>query len=147
MTFLQAIQQATADADIHKLSFANIKEFNSFLDSFNFSDFPVNVVVPFEDNGIHTNGRRKSTIPLQGWILTRVREEPLDLRSLKAEHDYIEPMRALAKQFLSRLLDTDLIDPEVQNVPDKIRPEYAFLSAHLFGVSYNMNVPISETIC
>lgn len=148
MTFLDAIEEANAEAAIHTLAFANIKEFQSFLDSFNFEDFPVNVVVPFTDNGTHTGGRRQGTIPLQGWVLTRISDEPLDLRSRKAEHDYIQPMRRLAKKFINKLLDTDVIDPERSDgVSDSIRPEYAFLSAHLFGVSYTCSIPIEENIC
>lgn len=147
MTFLDAIEEANNKAGIYNLSFANIKEFNAFLDSFQFEDFPRNVVVPFDNNGRHIGAIRKGTIPLQGWVLTRITDEPLDLRSVKAEREYVRPMRALAIKFINRLLDSDVIDPEESDgVTDSIRPEYAFLSAHLFGVSYQCNIPIVETI-
>lgn len=147
MTILEAIDEANSEAGIHVLAFANIKEFQTFMDSFTFSDFPVNVVVPFTSNGTHIAGRRKAIIPLQGWVLTRIPEEPMDLRSRAAEHDYIDPMRNLAIKFINRLLDTDITDPEVENVGDSIRPEYAFLPAHVFGVSYSVNWPVIEYVC
>lgn len=147
MTILEAVDEANEAAAITTLAFANIREFSEFVDSFNFSDYPVNIVVPFTSNGTHTGGLRKAVVPLQGWVLTRVTEEPLDLRSLAAETAYIQPMRTLAAKFISKLLQTDVIDPEVENVTDSIRPEYAFLAAHLFGVSYTVNLPIVENQC
>lgn len=147
MTVLDAIAEANADAGIENWKFANIKEYNQFLASFESSDFPMNVVVPFDNNGTHVGGMRKAVIPLQGWVLTRVRHEPLDLRSPIAESEYIRPMRKLAIKFINRLLQADIIDPEVNEVSDTIRPEYAFLSARLFGVSYTCNIPIIQSVC
>lgn len=147
MTILQALQQANNEADIPTLAFANIQEFNAFMDSFNYDDYPVNIVVPFTSNGTTLNGRRKAIIPLQGWVLRRIPEEPLDVRSVAAEHDYIAPMRAKAVKFIAKLLETDVIDPEVEGVTDTIRSEYAFLANHLFGVSYTVNVPVVESVC
>lgn len=147
MTAFEAIQEANTAAGITTLAFANIREFNEFMDSFNYADYPVNVVVPFTSNGVHTGGRRKATIALQGWVLKRVSEEPLDLRSQAAETAYIEPMRALAAKFIGKLLQTEIIDPEVENVQDSIRPEYAFLAAQLFGVSYTVNLPVVANQC
>lgn len=147
MTILEAIQEASNEADIPTLAFANIREFNAFMDSFNYDDYPVNIVVPFTSNGTTLNGRRKAIIPLQGWVLRRIPEEPLDVRSVSAEHDYIAPMRAKAVKFIAKLLETDVIDPEVDGVTDTIRSEYAFLANHLFGVSYTVNVPVVESVC
>lgn len=147
MTILEAIDEAhEATGIITPVSFANIKEFQSFLDSFSYDKFPINVVVPFTSNGTHISGRRKAVIPLQGWILTMVNVETLDLRSRQAE-EFVEPMRHLAIKFLNRLLDTEVTDPEVEEVSDTIVPEYAFLSQKLFGVSYTMNWPVVENVC
>lgn len=152
MTFLEAIQEANTAARIQSFRFANIREFNSFMESFQFSDYPINIVVPFSNNGKRpgTPGAlRKSNIPLQGWILTRIDDEQdaEDYRSAKVESKYIEPMRALAVSFLTNLLETDVIDPEVSEVTDSINPEYAFLKQRAFGVSYTMNVPVIEHVC
>lgn len=147
MTILQALQEANDEAHIPKLAFANLKEFNAFVDSFRFEQFPVNVIVPFDSNGTHLSGRRKATLPLQGWVLTRIAGETMDYRSVEVEHDYIGPMRALAAQFIGKLLDTDIIDQEVFGVSDTIRPAYQFTAHNLFGVSYTCNIPILEDVC
>lgn len=149
MNIVDALEEANTAAKITTMAFANIKEFQSFMDSFNFSDYPVNVIVPFTSNGTNISGRRKSTIPLQGWVLTRVVDEPLDLRSLKAEREYIGPMRALAVKFITALLDTEIIDTDsgAESVSDSIRPEYAFLDAQVFGVGYTVNLNVAENTC
>jgi len=149
MTVLTAIEQANHDAGIRTLSFANIREFQSFMDSFLFQEWPVNVVVPFTVNGTNNlqNGIRKSTVSLQGWVLTRVEEDPNDYRSKAMEEKYLEPMRKLAKTFIKRLLESDIIDPQVQTVSDTITPEYGFLNAKTFGVSYSLQLPVVDNVC
>ena len=102
MTILEAIQAANTTAiGAYSLSFANLREFQSFMDSFEFDDYPRNIVLPFDSNGTtNENGIRKATIPLQGWVLTRISEDTNDWRSLAMETAYLEPMRDLAIQFL-----------------------------------------------
>ncbi len=148
-TILEAVTVANTNAGIRTLSFANLQEFQSFMDSFTFQEWPVNVLVPFTVNG-NTNmntGIRKATVPLQGWVLTRVSEDPNDYRSKAFEEKYLNPMRTLAKKFIKNLLDTDIIDRDVNNVTDSIVPEYMFLNAHTFGVSYTINLAIRDNVC
>ena len=147
MTILEAIQEADAAAKTKGLSFANLQEFNSFSDSFTFLEYPRNVVVPFTFNGQVTDNITQDTIALQGWMLTRIKEDTNDWRSVKLEVDYIAPMRALARRFIIHLLNSDITNPQVANVPYTIRPEYMFISHHLFGVSYTMNWPVVGKVC
>lgn len=146
-TILQALEQAHKDAHIKTpLQFVKIDEFQAFLDSFNFDEFPVNVIVPFTNNGNRTDSRRKATVPLQGWMLVEIDDDTINVRTAKAYHDYVEPMTNLAIKFLTRLLEQDIIDAEVSNVTDSITPTFAFLSKRLFGVQYTMNIPIMENV-
>lgn len=147
MTALEAIKQANTDAGIRKLSFANIQEFQSFMDSFKFVEWPINVVVPFSSNGTTLNDRRKAVIPLTGWVLCRITERPEDLRTELAEEKYLQPMRVLAIKFIKNILASDIINPEAGPVTDTITPEYMFLNAQVFGVSYRLNLPIIESVC
>jgi len=147
LSILEELQLANTAAKVKDLSFANLQEFNSFMDSFTFLEYPRNVVVPFSLNGTFVANRVKDVIPLQGWMLTRIREDTNDWRSVKLEPDYIAPMRSLARTFLIKLLDSDLTDPEVNNVTYSITPEFMFLSSHLFGVSYRMNWPVVGKLC
>lgn len=147
MTMLEAIQEANDTAKIRNLSFANIQEFQSFLESFRFDDFPANVVVPFTFNGKRRSGTNKSVVPLQGWVLQRIPEDTNDYRSIKIQERYMEPMRLLAIKFINAILDTDIIDPEKDDIDWSVKPEYAFLPSGLFGCSYTANIPIDETIC
>lgn len=147
MSILEELQEANKAAKVKDLSFANLQEFNSFMDSFTFLEYPRNIVVPFSLNGTFVANRVKDVIPLQGWMITRIKEDTNDWRSVKLEPDYIAPMRSLARKFLIHLLNSDITDPEVANVSYSITPEYMFLSSHLFGVSYRMNWPVAGKLC
>ena len=147
MTILETLESATLSAGMKGLSFANLQELNSFLDSFNFQDYPRNVIVPFTVNGTVKNNRLKEVLPIRGWVLRRIAQDTNDFRSVKIEPEYIDPMRVLARAFIKELLASDLVDAEVEDVTYTITAEYMFLSAHLFGVSYQINWPITGKIC
>jgi hypothetical protein len=147
VTILEAIQEANTATKNKGLSFANLQEFNAFHDSFTHLEYPRNVVVPFAFNGTFLSNRSADIIVLQGWMLTRLKQDTNDWRSVDLEIDYIAPMRAMARKFLINVVNSDLTNPEVTNVTYSIRPEYMFLSSHLFGVSYQMNWPINSKFC
>lgn len=65
-TIIETLQEATDDAGFQGLSFANLQEFNAFMDSFTFEEYPRNVIVPFTMNGVLKNNRKKKVIRLQG---------------------------------------------------------------------------------
>lgn len=150
MSVLTALQAANTQAGITGLSFANLQEFNSFMDSFQFTDYPRNIVVPFNLDGIFLNNRAKTTINIHGWVLTRITQDTNDWRSLQLEPLYIDPMRTLAMKFIKALINNEddiTIDPEIEPVRFNIKPEYMFLPAHLFGVSYSVNLPGIDHVC
>ena len=148
MTVLAALQEANTNAGITTaLSFANIKEFQSFQDSFGFSTYPVNVVVPYTFNGVNRSGRNSVKVPIQGWVIQRIPEDTNDYRTADIESLYMAPMRVKAIKFINALLDTDVVDAGVEDVAWTVRPEYMFLPDHLFGVGYTIDLPINEKVC
>ncbi len=147
MTILEGIQEANTAAQIQTLSFATLQEFNSFMDSFTFDKYPVNVVVPIVVRSTFKNNRVKDVFALQGWVLTRIPEDTNNFRSPAMEENYLAPMRNKARKFIRALLNTDMIDPEVEDVAASFTPEYMFLAAHLFGVSYDASIPINSQVC
>jgi hypothetical protein len=149
MTILEAIEDANTAAGIDYFSFANIKEFQSFMDSFEYAEYPRNIVVPFTLSGNYNTNtfNMKSSVNLQGWIIRRIPEDTNDWRSSAVETSYLEPIRALAKQFIAELIKTPIVDNETQSISFSIKPEYAFLNAHLFGVSYTVNLPVVKNVC
>ena len=148
-TILEAVTAANTTAGIRTMSFANLQEFQSFMDSFTFSEYPVNVLVPFTVNGTTSmsNGIRHAVVVLQGWVLTRVTEDPNDYRSKAMEEKYLNPMRTLAKKFIKSMTNSDIVDRNVDTISDTIAPEYKFLNAQTFGVSYTLNLPILDNVC
>jgi len=148
-TILEAVTEANTNAGIRTMSFANLQEFQSFMNSFTFQEYPVNILVPFTVNGT-TNmdtGIRNAVVNLQGWVLTRVTEDPNDYRTKAMEEKYLNPMRTLAKKFVKSMINSDIVDRNVQTINDTITPEYKFLNAQTFGVSYVLNLPIRDSVC
>lgn len=144
-TIIQAVKKANLDAGIRNFSYARIDEFSAFMESFKELDYPRNIIVPIETRGTWAKAGQYNRIAvIQGWMLTRIKSDTSELRTAAAEEVYIEPMRQLAKAFLSNLTECDIVDPEEENISDTIKPEYAFLSSGLFGVSYSMNLPVTE---
>lgn len=129
-------------------SFANIQEFQSFTDKFSFSDYPVNVVFPFDIAGTNdkNTGIRKAVVTIEGFIFTRVNEDTNNYRTLTME-DVIDPLRLLAIDFIQALGASSIIDNNIQTISDTIRPVYAELPDHFFGVRYRVQLPIIQSVC
>lgn len=147
MTVIETFQQASDDAGFKGVSYANLQEFNAFMDSFTFLEYPRNVIVPYTLNGRLKNNRKKKVITVQGWALTRIAQDTNDWRSLDLERDYIANLREMAEKFLVSLANSDLTDPEVEDIQYSVRAEYMFLAAHLFGVSYTIQWPVTGNVC
>lgn len=147
MSIIETLEDASNTAGFKGLSFANLQEFNAFHDSFNFLDYPRNVIVPYNTNGTVKNNRKKKVILLQGWALLRIKDDTNDWRSIKLEKDYIQPMRVLAEKFIIQVINSDATDPEVEDIAYTIKPEYMFLNSHLFGVSFTLNWPTKGNLC
>src|SRR6188768_3626536 len=146
-SILEAAVEANNIPGIKGLSFASLQEFNSFKDSFNYLDWPRNIIVPFALDGVVEANRTAEVINIQGWMITRINQDTNDFRSLKIEPDFIEPMRKAARKFILNLVDSDLTNPQVTNINYRIVPEYQFMDAHLFGVSYSFRWPINGRLC
>ena len=147
MTLLEALQEANQITGIKGLSFANLQEFASFQDSFNFQDWPRNIVVPIVLDGTLKSNRSDEFINIQGWMVTRINQDTNDYRSVKIEPDFITPMRAAARKFIRNLAESDLTNPEVEDISYRIGSEYQWLHSHLFGVFYTMRWPVRAGIC
>ena len=146
MTILEAIQ--AANPTDCTFAFANIQEFQSFTQKYSYQDYPVNVVFPFDIAGTseQNTGVRKAVVTINGFIFTRVSEETNNYRSLTME-DVINPMRDLALEFIKNLINSEIVNRNVQNITDTVRPVYAELPEHYFGVSFSVQLPIIQNIC
>lgn len=143
---LTAIQAANPDECT--FAFANIQEFQSFTDKFKFSDYPVNVVFPFDIAGTSDNntGIRKAVVTIEGFIFTRVSEDTNNYRTLTME-DVIDPLRQLAIQFIQNLSSSSIVNQNSTTISDTIRPVYQELPDHFFGVRYRVQLPINQAVC
>ena len=147
-TLLQAVEWSNQQAGIKpgSFQFARLDSWNEFKDSFNFNDYPAHVTMPWETKMVWLNGRVKSVMNMEGWIITRVPQKATDYKEKKMEELYLQPMRVIAKSFIRNLLDCEIIDQEVTPVNVTITPEYMWLDANLFGVSYKASIPVLEQV-
>lgn len=145
-TILETIQAANPSECT--FAFANIQEFQSFTDQYNYDDYPVNVVFPFDVAGTYdkNTGIRKAVCTIEGFIFTRVSEDTNNYRTLTME-DVIDPLRTLAIEFIMNLSESDIVDNTIQTVTDTIRPVYQELPDHFFGVRYRLQLPIIQNVC
>lgn len=143
---LEAIQAANPDECT--FAFANIQEFQSFTDKFKFSDYPINVVFPFDIAGTSDNntGVRKAVVTIEGFIFTRVSQDTNNYRTLTME-DVISPLRDLAVKFIQNLSSSTIVNNNQTSITDSIRPVYQELPDHFFGVRYRVQFPIKQNVC
>ncbi|MEY4931160.1 MAG: hypothetical protein RI909_1884 [Bacteroidota bacterium] len=129
-------------------AFASIQEFQSFTDKYSFSDYPVNVVFPFDIAGTSDNntGVRKAVVTIDGFIFTRVSEDTNNYRTLTME-DVIDPLRELAIDFIQNLSASSIVNKNITTISDSIRPVYQELPDHFFGVRYKVQLPIIQNVC
>jgi hypothetical protein len=147
MTILEAIQEAHCKTNVRELAYADIREFQTFLSSFEYENYPVNIVVPVSENFEFLNNRLKTVLPIEGWILTRIESDTYNFRSIDIEKEYLEEMRRQAKKFVWALINSEIVDPEVEEITGTIQPVYQFTQQHLFGVSYTINLPVVSGVC
>lgn len=147
MTILDQIEKSNKEACINELVFAQLNEFSAFMQSFQELDYPANVIVPFQLNGNVNGNVTKETFPIQGWVVKHLLQDTNNYRTAEIEREHIAPMRQLAKDFIMSLINSPLVDPEAGNISYTIKAEYAFLSQHLFGVSYTINFPTTGIAC
>lgn len=149
MSLLEALQEANNAVDgIKGLSFINLEHEHSILvESFEYLDWPRNIVAPPSVRGTLKNNRSKEIIPISGFMVTRINQDTNDYRSVQIEPEFIAPMRNAARKFIISLANSDLTDPEVEDITFTIDSQYRWLANHLFGVVYSMRWPIRKGLC
>lgn len=149
MSLLDALQEANNTVGgIKGLSFISLEHDVSILvDSFEFMDWPRNIVAPPIITGTLKNNRAKEFVTITGFMVTRINQDTTDYRTVQIEPDFIAPMRAAARKFIIALLNTDLTDSEVEDVSYNITSQYRWLTNHLFGVTYSLRWPVRSGLC
>ena len=148
MSLLDALQEANQIDGIKGLSFINLEHEHAILvDSFEFLDWPRNIVAPPIITGILKNNRAKEIVTITGFMVTRINQDTNDYRSVQIEPDFIAPMRAAARKFIIGLANSELTDPEVEDISYTITSQYRWLANHLFGVYYTCRLPVRHKLC
>lgn len=146
-TILAAVALANKAVGLPEIIHATTNEVGKFIDTIKATDGPSHIVLPFEEQGTWEGANRHAIVPFEGWILTTLREEGIDLRTPVAEANYISPMRLLVKKYFRQLVETDIVDDQIKTIKDNIAPEFGAYAQKLLGVHYKIWLPILEGVC
>jgi len=151
MTILEALEEVNSNLTTPaEFIYADMNEANFAADSVDSSSLPVLIILPITVTDNRTpngSGVLKSTLELNAMFLTQITDVTTDYSAATVETSAIEPMRTLARQFIFRLNEHDIIDPESNGIVQvTYQPTYSSLDANLFGVLVRAQVPVMEGI-
>lgn len=93
------------------------------------------------------SGALKSTFPLRAYFFDKITNPTTDFKANEVETTVIAPMRNLAREFMHKLNETELIDQETSGIGSRtFEPEYGLMDANLFGVFVTATVPVMEGV-
>jgi len=149
MTIIQALQEVNASMSRSlTLIYADMNEANLDADKLVLSELPVNIILPITvTDAPGTSGVLKSSFELNAFFLNKSNNVTTDFKSIEIENEVITPMRVLAREFMFRLNEHDIIDPETKGLTSIVyQPVYSSMDANLFGVWAKATVPVMEQI-
>lgn len=122
---------------------------NNLLDYMNKLDYPIIVVLPIEitDNKNSSTGALESEFDLTCWVLDKDDQPTTDFDHYLVESSIIVPMRTLARQFITAIDHSDMIN-EGSNGIEKVKyvAAYGVMDEHLHGVQCTCTVPVIEQL-
>lgn len=125
------------------LNEANATETDKLIDS----ALPVLIVMqvtPTDKPG--ASGLLATSFEFNGWFLNKSANITVDYRSIDIESEIIYAMRVLAREFLFKLSQHAIIDPQTNGIQERTyQPIYSSMDANLFGVWVKCTVPVIET--
>lgn len=151
MTILAALQEVVTNfpySQIKQLVYAEMNEANAnYMDPFLNAQFPVLLVmpiVPVDTPG--KSGALATTFDFDAYLLTKSTNITVDYSSSDIETEVIAPMRLLGRQFMHRLNEHSIVNPETGGIGQTTYiPSYSSMDANLFGVRIRATVPVQES--
>lgn len=133
-----------------KFYYADLEEANATIfDRIASGEFPACLVIPADISDTRTSGKVTSTAELNCIFLTKAKQDTLDKPTHEIESEVIAPMRTLAREFVNRLDDSDII--EGNGIEDVVHRSIhqALLDAHLYGCwsVFTINFTEGNSLC
>jgi hypothetical protein len=149
-TILEAIEEElsnmTPSVQFHyeDLELANATIF----DKLSNSSFPLCLVLPFDINDVsRENGKVKSEAEINAIFLNKITgQATIDEETFKIDSELVSPMRTLARQFINRLDEKDIIDEDGITSVVHRSTHQAITDAHLYGCWSVFTVKFSEDL-
>lgn len=148
MTILEALEEVSNGLSRSVTFFyADLNEANFSIDQLVNSDLPVLIILPFTVVDVRSkSGILKSSFELQAFMLDKdIDQITTDYKAKDVENKVIAPMRMLAREFIFKLTEHSIVDPETAGITQAtFQPIYSELDANLYGVFIRAQVPVME---
>jgi len=134
MTIHEAIEQEVGNlTTATRYVYADLEEANSTIfDKITSGSFPVCLVIPFDINDTRTESL-VSSAEVNALFLSSANQSTIDKPQAEIESEIIAPMRAIAREFINRLDENDIIDGAgIESVTHR-SVHQAVMDAHLYG--------------
>lgn len=134
------------------LIFADLHQANNLIDQLKGVDYPVLVIMPYEESDNVEAGTFKSNTdaPLEAYMLTKLEASSIDAAKVEVQEKAIEPMLSRARRFMKALNASVIIK---KDNPDggigrvTYTPTFSEFDANLFGVVIRTNIPLLPRPC
>jgi hypothetical protein len=130
------------------MEFLKLNEFNYSADNLQGYDWPLILVVPFEDTrGPKKSGAWTSTAPLTGWILFKADEAVVNQYTTLQLEEIIAHAKTLGDTFFRRLINHDVMDPDFDPSTFRVKytPTYGMFDVYCHGVAFSTTIQFKET--
>lgn len=150
MTILTALQAVNSSLRAPmSFVYADLNEANFTVDQIANASLPVLIILPFTTKDTPgKSGILKTTFELTAFVLTKKTDQnTTDYSAATLETEVIAPMRLKARQFMHKLNEHAIIDPETSGIQQiNIQPTYSSMDANLHGVVITATVPVMEVL-
>lgn len=136
MTLLETIQDEISNLSTRtRFEYEDLEQANAnIFDKLQSGDFPVCLILPFDIKDVdRENGSVKSSAEINAIFLNRIPQADIDKPSLEVEQKVVSLMRTLAREFVNRLDDSDIIQGAGITSVVHRSVHQAVMDAHLYG--------------
>lgn len=129
-----------------RFEYATLEEANAnIFDKLQAGDFPVLLILPFDTVDDRTNGSVTSSAEIDAIFLSRyTSKETIDVITKDIENTIIAPMRSLAREWINRVDDNDIINEDGITEDTHRSTHEPLMDSHLFGNWCHFSIKFTE---
>ncbi len=152
MTILETIQDEVSNLSTRtRFEYEDLEAANATIfDKLQSGDFPVCLILPFDIQDVdRENGSVKSSAEINAIFLNRIPQADIDKPSLEVDQQVVASMRTLAREFINRMDDSDIIQGAGITSVVHRSVHQAIMDAHLYGswAVFSISFTENNSVC